>query len=88
MALTNENTANRESTLEHDLVPLHELISDEEKEKLLEKYNIRLKQLPRISINDPVIKTIPDAKVGDVVKITRSSVTAGKAIYYRVIVND
>ena len=87
MALTNENTANKKSTLEHDLVPLHELISDEEKEKLLEKYNIRLKQLPRISINDPVIKTIPDAKVGDVVKITRSSVTAGKAIYYRVIIN-
>ncbi len=82
-----EEVLNSINTLEHELIPPHRVISQEEKEKLLEKYHIKLKNLPRISIKDPVIRTITDAKVGDVVEIERSSVTAGKTLYYRVIVN-
>jgi DNA-directed RNA polymerase subunit H len=69
----------------HELVPKHILLSEREKEGLLEKYGIALRQLPRISIEDPAVKNI-NGKIGDVVKITRKSPTAGETLYYRVIV--
>jgi DNA-directed RNA polymerase subunit H len=78
----------KKSVNDHKLVPAHRIIEDEAKKKLLEKYKIKLKNLPKISIKDPVVKTLKDAKVGDVVEIKRSSTTAGEAIYYRVIIND
>ncbi|MFH1398495.1 MAG: DNA-directed RNA polymerase subunit H [Candidatus Woesearchaeota archaeon] len=70
--------------INHILVPKHEKISDKDKEKLLEQYNISLKQLPKISKKDPAIQHI-DTKAGDIIKITRDSPTAGKAIFYRVV---
>jgi DNA-directed RNA polymerase subunit H len=75
-------------TIKHVLVPDHRILKSEEKKELLGKYDIKLKQLPRVSIKDPIVKTLTDAKPGDVVEIIRSSVTAGKAVYYRVIIND
>ncbi len=69
----------------HVLVPKHEIISESEKEELLKKYGITLRQLPRILLNDPAIKHL-NPKVGDVVKIIRKSSTAGEAEYYRVVV--
>jgi DNA-directed RNA polymerase subunit H len=71
--------------LKHELVPKHEILSEEEKKELLKKYGISLKQLPRILLSDPVIKSL-GAKVGDVIRITRKSETAGESIYYRVVV--
>ncbi|BFI73463.1 DNA-directed RNA polymerase subunit H (EC 2.7.7.6) [Nanoarchaeota archaeon] len=71
----------------HYLVPKHELLSEEEKQELLKKYNIRLSDLPRIKISDPAIKNL-GAKPGDIVKIIRNSPTAGESVYYRVVVED
>jgi len=68
----------------HELVPKHILLNDKEKEELFKKYGINLRQLPRISLTDPVIKTL-DGKPGNVVKIIRKSSTAGETLYYRVI---
>lgn len=68
--------------MEHILIPKHEKISKEEKEKLLEKYNISFKQLPKINIKDPAITSM-DAEIGDVIKITRKSPTAGISIFFR-----
>ena len=82
-----EKSPAKRSILEHELVPQHRIISEEEKAKLLEKYKISLKNLPKISIKDPVVKLLKDAKVGDVVEIERKSTTAGKTKYYRVIIN-
>lgn len=69
----------------HELVPKHILLDEKEKEELLKKYGITLRQLPRILVTDPVIKIL-NGKPGDVVKIIRKSPTAGESIYYRIII--
>lgn len=77
----------RLDVLKHGLVPKHEILSEEELEALLEEFNITKGQLPAILTKDPVIKKIK-AKVGDVVKITRNSKTAGGSVVYRVVVAE
>jgi len=69
----------------HELVPKHTKLNDSEKNKILEKYNIAVNGLPRISKDDPAIEKL-SAKPGDVIKIERESKTAGVAMYYRVVV--
>ena len=71
----------------HVLVPKHEVLTEEEAEKVLKKYNITKSQLPKILISDPMVKKI-GAKVGDIIKITRKSPTAGESIFYRVVVSE
>ena len=71
--------------LKHRLVPKHTIISEDEKKALLEKHNINEVQLPKILHNDAAVKAI-DAKIGDIVKIERNSPTAGKTVYYRIVV--
>jgi len=70
---------------EHVLVPKHEIVSAEEREKVLTEYRVQPYQLPRLKASDPAAKAI-DAKPGDVVRITRDSPTAGKYISYRYVV--
>jgi DNA-directed RNA polymerase subunit H len=71
--------------LNHSLVPKHEVLSKTATEKLFKDYKATKEQLPKILSTDPVAKSI-GAKKGEIVKITRSSLTAGKAVYYRVVV--
>ncbi len=71
--------------LEHELVPKHEVLSKEEKEEVLKRFNITTDQLPKILSSDSVLQYIK-AKPGDVIKITRKSQTAGETVYYRVVV--
>ena len=66
-------------------MPKHILLNDAEKNALLKKYGIVLRQLPRMIASDPMVKLL-NAKVGDVVKIIRKSETAGETDYYRVVV--
>ncbi|MEK6868704.1 MAG: DNA-directed RNA polymerase subunit H [Nanoarchaeota archaeon] len=68
------------------LIPKHAKLSDAQKEKLLEKYSVSLKDLPRVLKTDSAIISL-DAKPGDVIKITRNSPTAGEAVFYRVVVD-
>ena len=70
----------------HEFVPKHTKLSEADSEKLLSKYNISKKQLPKIFRSDPAIKEM-DLKPGDIVKIVRKSQTSGESIYYRVVVN-
>ena len=69
----------------HELVPKHTLLNDREKEELLKRYGIVLRQLTRMLVTDPMAKLL-NCKVGDVVKIKRQSETAGETEYYRVVV--
>jgi len=71
--------------LKHFLVPEHVILKDEETKELLERLNIKLEQLPKISHKDPTVKQI-EAEEGDVIKITRDSPTAGVSTYYRLVV--
>ncbi len=70
--------------LKHVLVPKHEILSKEEKEQLLARYRIKERNLPKIKPNDPAAAAI-GAKPGDVLRITRSSKTAGESVYYRLV---
>jgi len=69
----------------HQAVPKHIIMGEEERNELLKKYKVSLKQLPRILITDPAIAD-KNPKVGDIIKIKRRSLTAGESIYYRVVV--
>jgi DNA-directed RNA polymerase subunit H len=60
-------------------------LNEKEKEEVLKKYRVTLKQLPRILSSDPVVKAI-GAKPGDIIKIIRKSPVAGESVYYRVVV--
>lgn len=70
----------------HVLVPKHQKLSDKEKEELLQKYGITSFELPKIVKHDPMSVSV-GAKVGDVIRIVRDSQTAGKSVFYRVVVN-
>jgi len=70
---------------EHELVPKHEIAGEEEVAELLDTYKIRKEQLPKIKLSDPVIKE-RKAEVDDVVRITRRSEVAGKALSYRLVI--
>ncbi|MCL9815696.1 DNA-directed RNA polymerase subunit H [Natronocalculus amylovorans] len=70
---------------QHELVPEHILLDDDsEVEEVLEEYNIKKTDLPKIKRTDPAL---PDeAAPGDVIKIIRDSRTTDKAIVYRLVI--
>jgi DNA-directed RNA polymerase subunit H (RpoH/RPB5) len=70
---------------EHKLVPKHEILTQEEREKVLAEYRVKPYQLPQIKTSDPAVKAI-GAKPGDILRITRKSQTAGEHIAYRYVV--
>ena len=72
--------------LEHNYVPEHIIISEEEKQQLFIEKNISSpKELPEISRFDPVALTI-GIKPGEVCKIIRNSRTAIDSVYYRICI--
>jgi DNA-directed RNA polymerase subunit H len=70
---------------EHALVPFHEILTEKEKNQLLAQYKVKPYQMPQVKSGDPAVKAI-GAKPGDILRITRKSVTAGEHITYRYVV--
>ena len=69
---------------QHELVPEHTLLDEAAVEEVLEEYDIRKTDLPKIKQSDPAL---PDgAEIGDVIEIVRDSRTAGRAVTYRLVV--
>jgi len=62
-------------------------LSEKEKKELLEKYDIRPDQLPRILATDPAVLST-GARPGQIIKITRKSPTAKYATAYRLVVES
>ena len=67
---------------EHRIVPEHEVMDEKEVETLFERYDIDPTNLPVILASDAALSGL-EIKMGDVIKITRPSLTAGTAIFYR-----
>ncbi len=70
----------------HQFVPKHELLAKKDAEELMHEFHIRPHQLPYIKTNDPVAETL-GAKMGDILRITRKSATAGEVVVYRYVVD-
>ncbi|UWG47125.1 DNA-directed RNA polymerase subunit H [Halanaeroarchaeum sp. HSR-CO] len=69
---------------QHELVPEHTVLSDDEVEGVLEEYDITPTDLPKIKRKDPALPD--DAEPGDVIKIVRDSRTTENAIVYRLVI--
>ena len=71
---------------DHQLVPKHELLSKKEAEELMRAFHIRPYQLPYIVTSDPAVEALA-AKMGDILRVTRKSPTAGEVVVYRYVVD-
>lgn len=71
----------------HIYQPKHEILSKEEAEQVLKKFNVRTNQLPYIMANDKGLEDL-DVRPGDILRITRKSPTAGESVYYRYVVES
>ena len=71
--------------IDHNLVPPHYLLSQEEKELYFSTFNHHPRDMKKILVNDPVARFY-NAKVGDLFKIIRPSITSGKDIDYRIVI--
>jgi DNA-directed RNA polymerase subunit H len=76
----------KKAVIKHEIVPLHERLSDAEKEKLLSELGINFKDLPKIYKSDAAVAEI-EVKQGDIIKITRKSSTAGETIFFRGVID-
>jgi DNA-directed RNA polymerase subunit H len=79
-------TTKKETATVHELIPKHEKLSDQEKQKLLSEMNINFKDLPKIFKNDPAIAST-EVKAGDIIKITRKSATAKETTFFRGVID-
>ncbi|KAI3445117.1 hypothetical protein Pfo_001782 [Paulownia fortunei] len=68
----------------HFLEPKHEIMTPEEKEKLLNKHSIEDKQLPKMLENDAIARYYGLEK-GQVVKVTYSGSSTGTIVTYRCV---
>lgn len=72
--------------IEHVFFPSFKPLNSDEKQKFLNEYDIKLKDLPRMEKVDFIARYY-NLSCGDIIEITRPSIASGVSICYRVIVN-
>jgi DNA-directed RNA polymerase I, II, and III subunit RPABC1 len=71
--------------IDHHIVPKHILLTEDEKSIYFSEFNHHPRDMKKILLNDPIAKFY-GAKVGDLFKIIRPSITSGKEIDYRLVI--
>ena len=82
-----ENIKMSKKALSHELIPVHEKLSEKDATAIMKKYNLTIREIPKILLTDPAIAHL-DPKEGDIIMIKRSSRTAGDTIYYRGVIKE
>lgn len=72
--------------LSHERMPDVQLLSVTERATFFNRFKLTEDSLPKIRRDDPVIQFLGISHIGDVIKFTRSSETAGQSIYFRIVV--
>ncbi|HNZ87600.1 MAG TPA: DNA-directed RNA polymerase subunit H [Methanofastidiosum sp.] len=80
-------TKKKINILDNEFVPQHTILTEEESNELLQKYNVTYDKLPLILESDPVVKII-GAKPGNIIKIVRGYSPAGKSVFYRYVIGE
>ena len=73
--------------MDHDLIPKHIVLNEDEKKKYLEAYETNKKTMSKMNVTDPVARYY-NMQVGDIVRIERPSITSGISIHYRIVINS
>src|SRR5205814_1392982 len=77
----------RFNVLEHQLVPEHRLVSEEDADRVLKALKITRDQLPKIRKSDPVIQVLEKIEgpieEGRIIRVTRVSGTIGAGSIWR-----
>jgi len=71
--------------IEHTYIPLHEILSNEESQQIIESYNTRKRDMPKILTNDPIARYY-NMQPGQICRILRPSETSGYVPYYRLVI--
>jgi DNA-directed RNA polymerase subunit H (RpoH/RPB5) len=72
---------------EHVLVPLHEVLTKEDGENVLESYRARKRDMPLIRSNEDVAKYY-NMKPGEIIKIYRPSPITCESVSYRLVIKS
>lgn len=84
--------SNSFNVLEHNLVPEHTLLTEEEADKILRDLSISRDQLPKIRVSDAAVKELVQIygpiEPGRVIKVVRKSKTAEEFIAYRLVIGS
>lgn len=70
--------------LEHVYQPLYRVLTDEQKKKLLESFDIKESNIPKIDLKDKMARYF-DLSVGEVLEIERNTIMNGEQKYYRIV---
>ena len=66
----------------HSFVPKHTIVSEDEKSEILNRYKVKLRDMPIILSTDPVARYL-GLKQGQLVRIERPSPSSGTYVTYR-----
>lgn len=70
----------------HVAVPHHDMLTVDETKIVLEDYFLKKREIPKMTVFDPVSKYY-NAKVGQVFRIIRPSETSIQSVYYRIVID-